>query len=351
MRDSSYTSSSENKSAKKRALIIICIAAVVIPLFLGIGVIYKKAAEKNTVNAFTKQRFEDFYALKDNSLDMVFVGSSHCYCTFDPALIEKYTGLSSFQMGTPLQHPDTTYFELKEILKTQKPKYVVMDVYWDVLDDNFELKQADSFFEVLKDKSIKKQYIKEVFPLSDKVKYSLWPIRFQQDYFAYAASAMQKGLQAKYGVKEKAGQVQQGEERYSDRGYVYSNQTMLESEYDSTNQFKNFDAKKWTMAKSQKKYMEKIVSLCQSQNISLIFVTAPVANVSLGYIKNYGVINKAVSEFAEKNNVPYLDFNMENRNGELFSNDNFRDDAHLNHSGVEIADKYFARWLKNNGIN
>jgi len=28
------------------------------------------------------------------------------------------------------------------------------------------------------------------------------------------------------------------------------------------------------------------------------------------------------------------------------TNDNFRDDAHLNHSGVEIVDKYFANWLR-----
>ncbi|MCI1960140.1 MAG: DUF1574 domain-containing protein [Clostridia bacterium] len=353
MRENLYTSSS--KKTKRNGiicfLIIVCVLAISAPIFFHFGKLYREAAAKNTINAFTKQRFDDFYALDKDSLDMVFVGSSHCYCTFDPDVIEKYTSLSSFQMGTPLQHPDTTYFELKEIFKTQRPKYVVMEVYWDVLDDDFELKQADSFFQVLNDDELKKEYIKEVFPLSDKVKYSLSPIRFQQDYFAYAANEMQKELESKYGVTKKTGQAQEGEEHYAERGYVLSTQKMLDSEYNETNQFRNFDGKDWEMAKPQKKYLEKIISLCNDEGSKLIFVTAPIANVSIDYIKNYENINKTVSDFAKKYNIPYLDFNIVNKQEKLFTNDNFRDDAHLNHSGVEIADKYFSKWFENNCIN
>lgn len=351
MQENSYTSSSKKRKGIFCFFIIICVLAVSTPITFHFGKLYREAASKNTINAFTKQRFDDFYALDDNSLDMVFVGSSHSYCTFDPELIKKYTSLSSFQMGTPLQHPDTTYFELREILKTQHPQYVVMEVYWDMLDDNFELKQADSFFEVLKDDKLKKEYIKDVFPLSDKVKYALSPIRFQQDYFAYAANEMQKEIEKKYGVTKKAGEVQEGEEHYADRGYVLSTQKMLKSEYNETNQFKSLDGKDWKMAKSQKKYLEKIISLCNKENIKLVFVTAPIADVSMGYIKNYENINKTISDFADNNGIPYLDFNMANKQEELFSNDNFRDDAHLNHSGVEIADKYFSKWFENNCIN
>ena len=353
MQESSYTSSSDRRKAVRKNNIlclikILAVIIIVVPLFNYFGSLYKSAADKNVINAFTKQRFDDFYALEENSLDMVFLGSSHSYCTFDPEIIDSGLNLNSFQMGTPLQHSDTSYYELKEILKTQHPEYVVMEVYWDVLDDKFDLQQANSFFEVLKSEDIKNEYIKDVFPLADKVKYYLLPIRYQQSYFAYEGSQMEKEIENKYGVTKKQGEVQQGEEYYRSKGYVYSNQLMISTEYDTTNQFRNFDGKDFEINSTQRKYIEKIVKLCKDENIQLIFVTAPVANVSMSYIKNYDLVHNAVAAMAAENGVPYIDYNIENEKRDMLTNENFRDDAHLNHSGVEIVDYDFIQWFKEN---
>ena len=353
MRENSYTSSSDRRKTVRKSNIICFIKIpmviiIAVPVFFYYGGVYKKAADKNVINAFTKQRFDDFYALEENSLDMVFVGSSHAYCTFDPDIIDKGLNIKSFQMGTPLQHPDTTYYELKEILRTQKPKYVVMELYWDVLDDKFDLKQANSFFEVLKSNDIKEEYIKKVFPLSDKLKYYLLPIRYQQDYFAYEGSLMEKDMEEKYGVSKRQAETQQGEEYYRSKGYVYSNQLMVSTEYDSTNQFRNFDGKDFEIDKTQRKYIEKISELCRENGITLVFVTAPVANVSMEYIKNYENVHNSVAAMAAENGVPYIDYNVENIKKGLLTNENFRDDAHLNHSGVEIVDYSFIEWFREN---
>lgn len=353
MRENLYTSSSKRRKAVKNSgficfIKILLVIIIAVPVFNYFGVKYKSAADKNVINAFTKQRFDDFYALEEDSLDMVFVGSSHAYCTFDPEIIDTGLKLKSFQMGTPLQHPDTTYYELREIYKTQHPKYVVMELYWDVLDDRFELKQANSFFEVLKSNDIKEEYIKNVFPLSDKIKYTLLPIRYQQDYFAYEGAEIEKKIENKYGVSKKQTEIQQGEEYYRSKGYVYSNQLMISSEYDSTNQFKSFDGKNFAIDKAQKKYVEDIIKLCKDEGSQLIFVTAPVANVSMEYIKNYDLVHNQVSAIAAENGVPYIDYNIENAKRKLLTNENFRDDAHLNHSGVEIVDWDFINWFKEN---
>ena len=351
MQENLYTSSSKKRKFKRSvrcAITIVAVIIIVMPIFNYFGGLYKSAADKNVINAFTKQRFDDFYALEPNSLDMVFIGSSHPYCTFDPEIIDAGLGTRSFQMGTPNQCPDTSYYELREILKYQSPKYVVMEIYWDVLDDGFELKQANSFFEVVKSNDIKEEYIKKGFPLSDKVKYSLLPIRYQQDYFAYEGNEMQKDIEQKYGVAKKQTEVQQGEEYYRSKGYVYSNQLMISTEYNTTNQFRGLDGKDFEIDSHQKKYLDLIVELCREQNIELVFVTAPVANVSMEYIQNYDAINKVVSDYAAENNVPYIDYNMENIQRNLLTNENFRDDAHLNHSGVEIIDADFIIWFRDN---
>ena len=121
-------------------LLVFC--GCVVLIFQQVGGAYKEAAGHNVINGFTKKRFEDFYALQKNSLDMVFIGSSHAYCTFNPENFDKALGISSFQMGTPLQHADTTYYELREIYNSQTPKIV------EISQDNF-LDTYNNFYNLI----------------------------------------------------------------------------------------------------------------------------------------------------------------------------------------------------------
>ena len=325
---------------------------VFVALFFGIYHFvenkYTEAASKNTVNAWTKSRFDGFYELPENSVDMVFIGSSHSYCTFDPENFDSVFGTSSWQLGTPLQHFDTSLYTLKEVYKTQTPEVVVLEVYWDMLDDEFDMKQANSFFEVVHDReNVEADYVKNVFPLSEKVKYNILPIRYQQDYFAYEAVEITKMLEDSLGVYKEV-PVTNGTEYYLAKGYTYCDTVIPESELDKTNQFKNLDGAEWKADKTQLEYLEKFVELCREKGSEVVFVTAPVANVSMDFIKNYDAIHESVSDIAEDLGVKYLDFNIVNEEEELLQLENFRDDAHLNDSGVKIVDEYYCDWLRNN---
>ena len=76
-------------------------------------------------------------------------------------------------------------------------------------------------------------------------------------------------------------------------------------------------------------------------------VTAPIANVSMEYIKNYDKIHSQLEKISEDAmSEDYIDYNIVNSEEHLLENENFRDDAHLNDSGVEIVDKHFSKWLK-----
>jgi len=325
------------------------LVAAVIPFVRYVGDKYSTASTENLINIFNDKRFNEFYDLERNSLDVVFLGSSHSYCTFDPDIFDSELNVNSFQLGSPLQHLDSTYYTLKELLNYQKPKIAIVEVYWDMLDDEFELKQAGMLFQALRNDKYEAEYIEEVFPLSEKVKYNVKLFRYQQDYFAFRNSKLKEKIEAKYNVETKAAQKQQGTEEYRSKGYAYCDYKMLESEFNKTNQFRSLDGKNWNMDNAQKKYLQKIVDTCKQNNIKLIFVTAPVANVSMEFIKNYDLIHNKVQNFADKNNIPYIDYNIVNINEKLLTNDNFRDDAHLNQSGVEIVDNHFINWLINRG--
>ncbi|MDR1559925.1 MAG: hypothetical protein LBS84_09570 [Clostridiales bacterium] len=327
----------------------ILFAVIVTPILIYLSVIYTDAASKNHINAWNRQRAADFYALQENSLDMLFIGSSHSYCTFAPALIDWALGTESFQFGMPLQHPDSTYFTLKEALKTQSPSAVIMELYWGVLNQDFEIKQADTLFQAFDDDDFKRAYIEEIFPWNEKIKYSFPFIRYQQDFLTYENKRLTDYLESRFGLIPRK-ETQTGEERYDYRGFMYCDYVIPESKFGPRNQYSKFDGQKWEFSDVQRGYIEKIIDLCHSNGIRLVFATAPVAPVSMEKIQNYGAVHSAISEFAQRNKIPYLDFNTENQARDLFANKHFRDDAHLNYSGVEIADAYFAGWLKSLSI-
>ncbi len=346
MEENLYTSSFKEKIIFIFKIIIF--AVCIIPVVYKLGEIYSVATTENKINNYNESRWNEFYSLPKNSVNMLYIGSSHSYCTFDPEIIDNKLGTSGYQLGMPLQHYDSTYYTLREALNYQKPETVVLELYWDMLDDEFELTQAGYLFQVMKNKELENDYIKNVFPLSEKVKYNINIFRYQADYFAYRNTKLKEKLENNYGVFTPEKEKQKGIEKYRSKGYTYCNYNMLEDEFDKTNQFKNLDGLKWEENSTQVKYVNKIVKLCKENNINIIFVTAPIANVSMDYIKNYDLIHNKLQKIADDNNVKYLDLNIINKQYRLLTNDNFRDDAHLNHSGVEIIDNWFADWLKNN---
>ena len=333
---------------KKAIVFLIKIAFFILfmlPLVYFLGNKYAAATTENKVNAYNQQRWEEFYSLPKGSIDMVFLGSSHSYCTFDPEIIDKELGTNSYQMGMPLQHMDSTYYTFKEVLNYQAPKTVVVEVYWDMLDDKFELTQAGYLFQVMQNKQLEQEYIKEVFPLSEKFKYNINIFRYQQDYFAYRNARLKEKLENKFSVYIPQGDKQTGIEKYGTKGYIYSNYNMLPDEFDKTNQYKELDGSNWEYENTQVNYLFKISDYCNQNDIGLVLVTAPIANVSMDYIKDYSSINAKISDIAKKCNAQYLDFNIVNLEEKILDNDNFRDDAHLNHSGAIIVNKYFTKWL------
>lgn len=63
----------------------------------------------------------------ENSIDVLFLGSSYAYCDWNPAVMYAESGLTGYVMGGSEQTPAITYWYLKEALRTQTPSVVVME--------------------------------------------------------------------------------------------------------------------------------------------------------------------------------------------------------------------------------
>jgi hypothetical protein len=74
----------------------------------------------------TLLRFEELAGLGE--LDVLFVGSSHCYRTFDPRQLDA-RGLASFNLGCTAMSPLNASYLLPPVLERHRPRLVVFEVY------------------------------------------------------------------------------------------------------------------------------------------------------------------------------------------------------------------------------
>ena len=75
------------------------------------------------------KRWEACYKVPKNKLDIVFLGSSHSYTTYYPEMIDSSLKINSFNMASNSQQIDQLYFNLKEILKYQKPNIIFIELF------------------------------------------------------------------------------------------------------------------------------------------------------------------------------------------------------------------------------
>lgn len=77
----------------------------------------------------TSVKIDGFYAEEENSLDVIFFGSSQMYAQISPAVMFEKYGFTSYDFCANEQPLWVTYYYMKEAFKHQRPKVAVLDVF------------------------------------------------------------------------------------------------------------------------------------------------------------------------------------------------------------------------------
>lgn len=107
---------------------IIKIFAFCIILVLFLNRVYTILSWKDTAGDYYSST-EALYELEDNLVDVLFLGSSRCYCSINNSVLWEEHGISSFSMAVSGQDLASSYYCLVEALKTQSPKVVCLELY------------------------------------------------------------------------------------------------------------------------------------------------------------------------------------------------------------------------------
>lgn len=105
-----------------RYLVSVCIVVLIF------GLSYQILTE-TYINKEIDNDGSSFHNLPPNSMDVLVLGSSHAQYSFCPAFFYDDTGLYSYVLGSGGQPLEMSYEMLKEGLKTQSPKLVILEVF------------------------------------------------------------------------------------------------------------------------------------------------------------------------------------------------------------------------------
>lgn len=261
----------------------------------------------------TLRRFREID--KFGALDMMFVGSSHCYRTFDPRRLTA-CGLESFNLGSTATSPVNTYYMLGPYLERHRPRLLVLEIYPEVL----RLDGVESFVDYLWYRPINWSLVKTVWAVNT--------IRAWNAFLSRVMNFTEPGF-----ASIKIDTVRAGGE-YHGRGFM-----QRESGYRNDQPF--VPAGKPVNPK-QLKFLRKTIEMARQAGTTVVLATQPVPRRTLALIEDHDEITNQVHDLAAEMGVSYRDFNQHR---ELGDDQYYYDSNHLNRRGVQLFMTEFLAWL------
>lgn len=283
-------------------------------------------------------RWKEFYDQPERSLDLVFLGSSHSFESFDPRIFDEVLGIKSFNMGSPSQSPVTSYFVLREVLETQKPKVIVYEVYWNSFLSDDSSADAGHNIDYMRSFKNRRDMFMEAFTAQGMLNHILSSLRYRGNFRDAVLNLFGQDI------------TSQKDFTYESKGYVSSQGVVSKGFLYNGNPFKDYVFDRKMVKTKQVNYLERIIQLCRSKGIIVMFVTSPLPPASLGMMKNYAHIHGFFNEIAQSHQIEYLDYNVMHNDKDLFTDHDFKDCDHLNVKGVLKLDKDLALKLEKRGL-
>lgn len=310
----------------QKCIVFICILLVCIKFVYQI-IVPKLFYQEMLPTTLT---YTNFYNVEKNTIDVIFLGSSLAATSYVPQELYDHYGITSYNLSSEKQNPILSYYWIKESLRYQHPKALVMDLryFFDYNDDSLSMREVYNrrALDYMKWSSVKREAIKTICELDESqsifsfyfpnIRYHTRWAELTEDDFSLSAISEEYALMGFAPLAES----------FKIDGY---------QPYDT-----KISDEKAQMHPLMKAYLDKIVQLCKQEDISLILTNVPMK----GADKSWFITSKA---YADENELLFLDFNEKNIYEELqfdFLSDSY-DGAHVNIWGAQKITNYIGNVL------
>lgn len=295
---------------------IICFVAI---LCCTLGCVYKVISWKDTTGDYLSS-VQQLYHTGENLVDVAFVGSSRCYCSAYPAILWEERGITAFDMAISGQDKASSYHTLVELLKTQSPKVVFVEMYG-LLFDRHQI-ESNVYRNMLSMRYSKnsvelvKSYVEEE---KQKDFLARWPIvhtRYAElgkyDFIQYMPSVYGRG--AFYVWDSYAGDI--SFEGADEEGFSELGDNNIE-------------------------WLNELKTLADKEGFDLILYTAPFA-VS----REQQQLMNSAADYAASLGIEFVDCNKLRDEIGLSAERDFCDEYHCNMWGAKKVTEYFGKLLE-----
>lgn len=278
---------------------------------------------------------------ENNSVDIMFIGNSHAYCTYNPAVIEETIDKRVLNAGLPDQKIDLTYYTLLELLNKQSPETIVLDA--------FAFGRSNSTY---------KGFVANVDAMEtnlDKLKacFEIFPDKYDAFRMSFSIFRDHNNWKKPGLIKENL-KILLG--RPSKNYVAFDGFYPLDSKMspDTIEKYRESKTSEFTPVIDAYSigYFERIVKLCKDRGIKLIITMAPFNELYLEKIQYHDIYNK-MAGLCKEEAVEYIDFNMLYDEIGLNYNDfedAFHNAQHTNKWGAEKVSRYLADYLNSDAL-
>ncbi|MCI9336809.1 MAG: hypothetical protein HFH93_04565 [Lachnospiraceae bacterium] len=293
--------------------ILFCVIAVLLYRHL-----YKVLSWKDTGGDY-RSAMDTFYSLEENVVDVAFLGSSHCYSSIITAELWEQYGMAAYNLSISGQDMASSYYCMKELLKTQKPAVICLEMYYSSLE-GYQVK--GNLYRNLLGYRFSDNFAKAVDSIAeDAEKRDIllkWPIihtRYaeltERDFRPEPEMRLYMGWEQGFSWMDGLGELP-----------VYAGE------------------ESWRIPEETEQWLTEIIALAREADVELCFFLAPF------WADEWTQMQYRYAEgIADANGVPFLNMIALQEELQLDTARDFSDTGHTNSYGAQKVTKYMGEYL------
>lgn len=265
---------------------------------------------------------DKFAQLEPDTVDVVFIGNSHQFCSISPEILYEKYGVNSFMLATSAQTVPMSYYAAMEAIELQHPKVIVFEVSY--CANNFRTvsdEMTHCFFDGMPACEARKAGLEDLVEKDERIHYYLnlgvyhtrWK-ELEEDDYAIANFSDRGGVY------------------YPEVGYNWEIPIISEDEVSP-------------MPEEMELYMDMLVALCEENDVKLILYTAPFntmygSDEEVEDLYERQRIFNYINEYASDRDIEYYNLFYKIDEIGLKPEVDWKDSQHLNFSGQAKLTRY-----------
>jgi len=301
-------------------------------------------------------------AVEENSIDAVFLGSSHVYYGVSPMEIYEATGITSYVLATNAQPVAASYYYLKDFYERQSPSVVFLDVggffrppehdtnkvAWKYVFDlqpfgHTEVELVKAYAQEV-DLSAE-QILSIVVPFYEyHTRWNSLTIADFLDYPKHMPFTAGYYLSGKIeGTSFTADYINKEADKLEEINTSYITVSQDGNRYEEIVTDTLFEEK---VEEYNRNWLAQINELCQAHGSQLILTKIPVMQAPQDYISSWTDQNlEIITSIADEQGIPYLNLGYGEDFGLDFTRDTMDGGKHLNYHGAKKLSHALAEYL------